>query len=142
MIDSDNGQRPITLNASTIKGSQFLRICNISVRDLFGNLNHDVPLSRGGVTFIHGPNGCGKTTILRLVQALLTGDLQTLKTVDFSELTISYDDGVSLVATRTLARDRTDGLFEDEEELLRAAFEISVGFYPVFTDGLVRARNC
>jgi hypothetical protein len=49
------------------------------------------------LAFIHGPNGFGKTTVLRLVHALLTGELQVLKTVDFKELEISYSDAHSVI---------------------------------------------
>lgn len=104
-----------------------MKIKHISVRGLFGNLDHEIPLSEGGLTFIHGPNGCGKTTVLRLVHALLTGELQILKTVDFRELEISYSDGQAVIVTRTSSPEPAHrNLFEDEEALLRASVDLSV----------------
>lgn len=104
-----------------------MKIKHISVRGLFGNLDHEIPLSEGGLTFIHGPNGCGKTTVLRLVHALLTGELQTLKTVDFRELEISYSDGQAVLVTRASNSEPSlKNLFEDEEALLRASADLSV----------------
>ena len=104
-----------------------MKISRVSVRGLFGSLVHKIPLGEGGITFIHGPNGCGKTTVLRLVHALLAGELQTLKLIDFKELQVTYTDNHSLLVSRTVTRESTKQLFEDEEELLRATVEITIG---------------
>jgi ABC-type transport system involved in cytochrome c biogenesis ATPase subunit len=104
-----------------------MKISHVSVRGLFGSLVHEIPLGEGGITFIHGPNGCGKTTVLRLVHSLLAGDFQTLKLVDFKELQVTYTDNHSLLVSRTVTRGSSKQLFEDEEELLRATVEIAIG---------------
>lgn len=103
-----------------------MKITRISVLGLFGNLDHEIPLGGGGITFIHGPNGCGKTTVLRLVHALLAGELQTLKTVDFKVLEVTYADGQSLRVSRALTREAPMVLFEDEDDLLRATVELQI----------------
>lgn len=104
-----------------------MKISKIFVRGLFGSLVHEIPLGEGGLTFIHGPNGCGKTTVLKLVHALLDGELQTLKLIDFKELKVTYTDGHSLVVGRSMARESTKQLFDDEDDLIRATFEITIG---------------
>ena len=104
-----------------------MKVSKISVRGLFGSLVHEIPLGEGGITFIHGPNGCGKTTVLRLVHALLAAELQTLELVDFNELQVTYTDGHSLLVSRSVIRAPAKQLFEDEEELLRATVEITIG---------------
>lgn len=103
-----------------------MKISRVSVRGLFGSLAHEIPLGEGGITFIHGPNGCGKTTVLRLVHALLAGELQTLKLVDFKELQVTYTDGHSLLVSRTVRQESATQLFDDEEDLLRATIEITI----------------
>lgn len=99
-----------------------MSIQRIAVRGLFGSLDHDIQLSAGGLTFIHGPNGCGKTTLLRLVHATLNGDFLAIKPVDFNELEIGYSDGNALLLKRRDGKSSPESqLFEDEEGLLRTA---------------------
>ncbi len=103
-----------------------MKIETISITKLFGSLNHEILLSGGGVTFIHGPNGCGKTTVLRLVNFLLNGEIQALKVVDFSTLKIGYSDGNSLLATRTLKEVDSHKLFGEDDEILRATADLTI----------------
>lgn len=91
-----------------------MKILKISIESLFGTLDHEVSLNNAGLTFIHGPNGCGKTTVLRLVHAFMSADFQYLKTVDFKKLSLSYEDGCSLVAVRTVSSGEETFLFEEE----------------------------
>ena len=59
------------------------KICRIQVNGLFGFLDHDVTLSEEGVTFIHGPNGCGKTTFLKLIEAFYEWNQLVLASTKF-----------------------------------------------------------
>ncbi|MBI2998953.1 MAG: AAA family ATPase, partial [Deltaproteobacteria bacterium] len=53
-----------------------LRVTKIYVVGLFGLYTHTVKLNQEDrVTIIHGPNGVGKTALLRLVHAFFTGRL-------------------------------------------------------------------
>jgi predicted ATP-binding protein involved in virulence len=48
-----------------------MRIKQISVTKLFGIFDHVIPLNLDErITIIHGINGVGKTSILRLINAL------------------------------------------------------------------------
>ena len=50
-----------------------MRIKTIEVKGLFGRFNHTVNLNlEERVTILHGPNGVGKTVLLKMVQAALT----------------------------------------------------------------------
>ncbi len=82
---------------STPKGaSDSLQLNYASVENLFGSLNHEIPLSEEGITFVHGPNGSGKTATLKLIEAALTRDLVTLRSIWFSKLTLHFSEGVGL----------------------------------------------
>ena len=69
------------------------KIIRIQVNGLFGFLDHDVPLSEEGVTFIHGPNGCGKTSFLKLIGAFYEWDLLTLITTNYLSMNLWYAGG-------------------------------------------------
>lgn len=91
-----------------------MKINKIRIENLFGNLTHDIPLSPEGITFIHGPNGCGKTTLLRLVQSFLSGEFKSLKTTEFTALEISYSDGYKIRVDRVADIGNQSELFSDE----------------------------
>ena len=70
-----------------------MRICNISVLGLFGMFDHRIPLDpENRITLIHGPNGYGKTTILRLVNAVFSKNRALLKNIPFDELSIALQN--------------------------------------------------
>lgn len=69
------------------------KISEIRILGLFGHLDHKIPLDGAGITFIHGPNGCGKTTVLKLVSAVFSWDTSTLFETNFSRIDIEKDDG-------------------------------------------------
>jgi predicted ATP-binding protein involved in virulence len=49
------------------------RIKQISVKNLFGMFDHTISLNLDErITIIHGPNGFGKTAILRLLDTLFS----------------------------------------------------------------------
>ena len=60
------------------------RVKSIHVRKLFGVYDHDVVLNADErVTIVHGPNGVGKTALLRLTNTLLLGNYLAFLTVRF-----------------------------------------------------------
>lgn len=72
------------------------KIRNIFIKNLFGFLNHNIKLTDEGVTFIHGPNGCGKTTVLKLIASFFRWNVSGLFETDFESMTISYSTGESI----------------------------------------------
>jgi len=80
-----------------------MRISKISVMGLFGVFNHQIPLDQENrITIIHSPNGYGKTTILRLVDALFSKKRVTLRRIPFNELIIDFTNDTSLRVKKTL----------------------------------------
>ena len=76
-------------------------LSQIRITKLFGELNHTIPLREGGVTFIHGPNGCGKTTVLRLISAVFGWDPATLFETHFATLEFDNSDGSTFFVEKT-----------------------------------------
>lgn len=66
---------------------------HISIFGLFGYLDHHIPIHPGGITFIHGPNGCGKTAVLKLISAIYSWDTSVLSETNFSKIEILEDSG-------------------------------------------------
>lgn len=78
-----------------------MRLERISVKNLFGLFDHDVSFPGGGnVVIIHGPNGFGKTVILRMINSLVSGQVGIFLQTPFSEFAVHFDDGSKRVAYR------------------------------------------
>ena len=74
-----------------------MRIRHISIERLFGTFDHQIPLfQREPVTIIHGPNGVGKTSILRVVYGTLRAVHSHIRSIPFQRLSLDFEDGSSL----------------------------------------------
>lgn len=68
-----------------------MRINEFRARGVYGYLNLGILFSSNPAILI-GPNGDGKTTALRLIQALLTPSLPDLLSIEFQEVMLRFDD--------------------------------------------------
>ena len=88
------------------------RIQQISVTNLFGIFNHTIPLKmKDRITIIHGPNGFGKTTILKLLHALFSQSNRLLQNIPFDEFRVDFEDNTSFWVSKT---SRSHELTEEE----------------------------
>jgi predicted ATP-binding protein involved in virulence len=79
-----------------------MRVSKIFVKRLFNTFDHSIPLNLDGrVTIIHGLNGLGKTTLLKMVKSLCTARFYELQSIPFAELRLDFDDESSIVVERT-----------------------------------------
>jgi len=79
-----------------------MKMTRIRVDGLFGIFNHDIPVGdHGPVTVIHGPNGFGKTLILRMVRALATGSTDVFRETPFREFHVQFDNGQRALLRKT-----------------------------------------
>jgi len=78
-----------------------MRIRSITINKLFGMLDHHIPLfPNDPITIIHGPNGIGKTSILRLIYGSLKPAYSHLSQVPFADIRITFDNDTILSVSR------------------------------------------
>ena len=76
-------------------------INRINVSGLFNYFEHDLVFKPDEqITIMIGPNGFGKTTILRLVNTLFNQPVRTLGRMPFRSLVIYFDNGSKLSVFR------------------------------------------
>ena len=77
------------------------RLRRFRVEGLFGHYVHEIQFDQHtGITFIYGPNGIGKTTILGIIHRLFNRPLISLLRLPFQSLLVETHDGASLSIVR------------------------------------------
>ena len=76
-----------------------MKLKAFNARDVYGYLNFDISF-HSDLSFLVGVNGSGKTTVLRLIQALLTPSLKDLLLIPFSEAAVEFEEKKSAVEIR------------------------------------------
>lgn len=72
---------------------EIMRIKQITVKHLFGIFDHTINLNmEERITIIHGKNGFGKTSILRLVNGFFNLKYSDIRAIPFQKFTIIFDD--------------------------------------------------
>lgn len=73
-----------------------MRLKRVFVEELFGIYKYNlklIDLSESHVTIVDAPNGMGKTTILKLIQASINADIVYLDSVPFKLFGLEFDSG-------------------------------------------------
>ena len=82
-----------------------MRVKSIEVHGLFGVFDHEIPLvSTDHVSIIFGPNGFGKTVMLKMIAGVLTGDRTIFEHTPFREFSVRLDDGTQALVRRGVPR--------------------------------------
>lgn len=82
---------------TTSPDNDLLRIRSIELDGLFNLYNHRINLDANErVTIIYGPNGVGKTAVLRMIQAVAEERFSTLRKFPFRRFSLSFTDGAIL----------------------------------------------
>lgn len=67
----------------------------LKIKKLFGIFNYEINLKDGGITILTGPNGFGKTTILKCLEALTSIEkIKYFYKLYFSEISITINDNL------------------------------------------------
>ena len=67
-------------------------LSQITIEKLFGTFDYRIELKPDGLTVLIGPNGYGKTTILRMIDAIAKKNLFFFIGVNFKKITFEFDD--------------------------------------------------
>ena len=74
-----------------------MSITTLEVTHLFGLFNHKIELkTKDRITIIHGPNGFGKTAVLRMVDSLFNGRYSVFWETPFATFVVDLTDGTRL----------------------------------------------
>lgn len=76
-------------------------INGILIEQLFGRFNYSISIAPGGITILTGPNGFGKSTILRIISAISNGNLSFFIKLDFSSITILFEGNDKIVIKKS-----------------------------------------
>lgn len=82
---------------------ELVQLTSISVSGLFGLFNHTVDMRTSDrVTILHGPNGIGKTVILRLIHAFFHGRNELFLETSFRTFSIHLSNESAVTISRPL----------------------------------------
>ena len=68
-------------------------LTHIKIEKLFDVFDYDITFNDTGITILTGPNGYGKTTILKILDALSVDNYRFFKSLLFKEITLQFSDG-------------------------------------------------
>ncbi len=93
----------------------------IKIQGLFNKFNYDIELKKEGITILTGPNGYGKTTILKIIHALAVKNLIFFLQLPFKKIVLTQEKNeVSLLKTEPDAIEIQSG-----NDLSSVSYEIS-----------------
>lgn len=76
------------------------RLIRYEITGLFGIFDYNFDLDTDGLTLLTGVNGTGKSTILKTIDAVSTGNWLSLLEVPFKSLVLEFDSGQVFKVTR------------------------------------------
>jgi predicted ATP-binding protein involved in virulence len=79
-----------------------MQIQKISVDGLFGIFDHVIPLNmEERITIIHGPNGFGKTAMLRILNGFFNSRYPVFRSIPFNRFRVEFDNGNSVEVVKS-----------------------------------------
>ena len=72
----------------------------LTITNLYGHYNYEINLMPGGITILTGPNGFGKSTILRCIEAFGNSDINFFAELPFDNIKYTSDTGESINLTK------------------------------------------
>lgn len=70
-----------------------MKVSKVSVKNLFGVFNHIISFhTKERITIIHGPNGYGKTIVLRMINGLFNNNFSIFFRIPFDSFRVEFTD--------------------------------------------------
>lgn len=80
-----------------------MQITKIQIKKLFNNLDYEIPINlENRVTIIIGPNGSGKTVILKMLNSISNNDFSVFLEVPFKSFNIFFDNDTNISISRNV----------------------------------------
>lgn len=70
-----------------------MKLIHLEINKLFGLLDYKIPLDNHEITMLTGPNGYGKTMILKIINGILANELNVLCKLKFDLIKIEFQGG-------------------------------------------------
>lgn len=106
----------------------YMKLLCLQVEKLYGHYNYDNIVFNSDVTFLYGLNGCGKTTILNITEAIITGQIYKLFEYDFQKIILQYAPKNNVNKVQEIIIIRKNGqlltIFEGHENTIEMNTEI------------------
>lgn len=67
-----------------------MKLIKLQIEKLYDHYNYENIIFNPDVTFIYGLNGCGKTTVLNITEAIITGQIFKLFEYPFKKIVLQY----------------------------------------------------
>lgn len=117
----------MSTSPSRRKRDERIHVTQVKVTKLNGSLNYTIPCHESGVTLITGPNGYGKTSIIKLLDAIFSLNFQIFNQIAFDVFEVKLSSGVKLqvrqvarpdVDSPSVVLSLVDGRRKEESELI------------------------
>lgn len=82
---------------------------SLQIEQLFGRFNYTIELQKTPITILTGPNGFGKSTILKIVDAISAKNILFFYKLAFKKITVTFTDNT----TFSIERKQRDGKLPD-----------------------------
>lgn len=70
-----------------------MKLIKLKIHKLFGLLDYEIPLDQHEITMLTGPNGYGKTMILKIINSIISNELNILCKLKFDQIILDYQGG-------------------------------------------------
>ena len=80
-------------------------VSHLKIKQLFDRFDYSIELQKNTITILTGPNGFGKSTILKIISALSSSNILFFCRLSFKSIHATFDDG----STFSIIQKRKDG---------------------------------